>query len=56
MREFSSHEMEHRKEPVVNTAVLRIKRVLFPSRLPNHPTDGINTVRVIKNPVRTQWI
>ncbi len=56
IREFASQEIEQRKEPPVNAAEHRIKRFLFPSRLPNHPTDGVNTVRVIINPVRTQWI
>jgi len=54
IREFASIEMEQRKEPPVNTAADRIKRFLFPSRLPSHPTDGIITVRAIRNPVRTQ--
>ena len=56
MRELASHETEQRKEPRVKTAVLKMKRLRSPNRFPNQPTDGMRTVCVIINPVRTHWI
>src|SRR3990167_4258694 len=56
IRESAFQDTEQRKEPKVNTAVLRMNRSRSHRRSPNHPTEGMRTVRVIMNPVRTHWI